>query len=271
MLKVKGTADVIIAKQPPWPDRHRTAGFPGAIHKVCRSGDNSYNQFVHDEIGRHIDVPLASSRVRRDGAPDRSTLAALAANWRMMRDLSGSARCGAGREGGQDMAPAPTRHSAAAGARRLPRFLRGRRHRGRACSDRFCPMRASMCSMASSKARSLRSWRHDLISPVINSTEQAAFWGWQNAGTRAYALQVDTRDEPAGADARTGRCPFPEMAPRSPALVMSHFACADDPDHPLNAQQIRTFQGLTECFPGIEASLANSGGIHLRRGGASIS
>jgi alanine racemase len=44
---------------------------------------------------------------------------------------------------------------------------------------------------------------------------------------------------------------------------MSHFACADEPGHPLNARQIEVFEALKACFPGVEASLANSAGIHL--------
>jgi alanine racemase len=44
---------------------------------------------------------------------------------------------------------------------------------------------------------------------------------------------------------------------------MSHFACADEPGHPLNARQIKVFEALSACFPGVEASLANSAGIHL--------
>jgi len=44
---------------------------------------------------------------------------------------------------------------------------------------------------------------------------------------------------------------------------MSHLACADEPDHPLNATQIELFESLKPAFAGIETSLANSGGIFL--------
>jgi alanine racemase len=46
-----------------------------------------------------------------------------------------------------------------------------------------------------------------------------------------------------------------------PSLVMSHLACADDPGHPMNAQQIVEFRALRSFFPGIPASLANSAGL----------
>jgi alanine racemase len=45
--------------------------------------------------------------------------------------------------------------------------------------------------------------------------------------------------------------------------VMSHLACADEPDHPLNAQQRTEFAALAARFPACKASLANSSGIFL--------
>ena len=47
------------------------------------------------------------------------------------------------------------------------------------------------------------------------------------------------------------------------ALLMSHLACAEIPDHPLNARQIQLFRELHMLYPGIPASLANSSGIFL--------
>jgi alanine racemase len=47
------------------------------------------------------------------------------------------------------------------------------------------------------------------------------------------------------------------------ALVMSHLACADAPDHPLNAKQIEIFRDLRYLFRGTPTSLANSSGIFL--------
>ncbi|MCC2112436.1 MAG: alanine racemase [Hyphomicrobiales bacterium] len=47
------------------------------------------------------------------------------------------------------------------------------------------------------------------------------------------------------------------------SLVMSHLACADDPDHPMNARQLDRFGTVRALFPDIPASLANSAGILL--------
>ena len=45
------------------------------------------------------------------------------------------------------------------------------------------------------------------------------------------------------------------------AGIMSHLACADTPEHPLNAQQIKAFQSLKEQLPAPLYSLFNSAGL----------
>lgn len=47
-------------------------------------------------------------------------------------------------------------------------------------------------------------------------------------------------------------------------LLMSHFACADTPNHPLNLSQIDRFAAVRGLFPALPGSLANSAGIFLR-------
>lgn len=50
-----------------------------------------------------------------------------------------------------------------------------------------------------------------------------------------------------------------------PVRIMSHFACADDFDNPLNQKQIQVFKELTNKFQ-TEFSLCNSAGIfHCRK------
>jgi alanine racemase len=46
-------------------------------------------------------------------------------------------------------------------------------------------------------------------------------------------------------------------------LLMSHLACAETPEHPLNEKQIRLFREIRVQFRGLPASLANSSGIFL--------
>ena len=44
---------------------------------------------------------------------------------------------------------------------------------------------------------------------------------------------------------------------------MSHFACAEQPEHPLNERQIKLFREVRMLYRGIPGSLANSSGIFL--------
>ncbi|TQV80687.1 alanine racemase [Denitrobaculum tricleocarpae] len=46
-------------------------------------------------------------------------------------------------------------------------------------------------------------------------------------------------------------------------VIMSHLACADMPDHPLNQQQLAAFKEIRAAFADTPASFANSSGIFL--------
>jgi len=55
----------------------------------------------------------------------------------------------------------------------------------------------------------------------------------------------------------------PKSDRRGLVLLMSHLACAETPDHPLNAGQMAAFRALRAMFAGIPGSLANSSGVFL--------
>ncbi|OCW57742.1 alanine racemase [Hoeflea olei] len=185
-------------------------------------------------------------------------LDALAANWRQMRDLSGAARCGAAVKadaygtGADRAAPRLAREGcrdffvadAGEGMRLRPLLPDARIH---VLNGVFEGAFADIIA-------------HDLI-PVINSPQQASFWR-DNASGRPYALHVDTGMNRLGLSPAEAVAHAEGSGP-APCLVMSHFACADEPGHPLNDAQIRTFAGVAACFPDVEASLANSAGIHI--------
>ncbi|MFK7902336.1 MAG: alanine racemase [Nitratireductor sp.] len=54
-----------------------------------------------------------------------------------------------------------------------------------------------------------------------------------------------------------------KMQAFKPCMIMSHFACADDPAHRLNKKQIAAFAMATLKFPEATRSLANSAGIFM--------
>ncbi len=77
-----------------------------------------------------------------------------------------------------------------------------------------------------------------------------------------YALHFDTGIHRLGfnwQDAST----IAHMLTTPPAHVMSHLACSDDVNHPMNMQQLQRFHTVITQFPGIPTSLANSAGVLL--------
>lgn len=108
---------------------------------------------------------------------------------------------------------------------------------------------------------------NDLV-PVINSEEQLAVFmaALSEHGDHPCVLHVDTGMNRLGlsVEAAAALANDPARpASFSPVLIMSHLACADDPKHPLNAYQLRRFREATAAFDGVDASLANSGGVFL--------
>lgn len=104
--------------------------------------------------------------------------------------------------------------------------------------------------------------------PVINSSVELAEWdqfvstsGWHGG----VGLHVDTGMNRLGMSIDETAAVAMRMQSENHGLtlLMSHFACADQPRHPLNDQQIRQFREIRTLFRGIPGSLANSSGIFL--------
>ncbi|MDR3419810.1 MAG: alanine racemase [Xanthobacteraceae bacterium] len=104
--------------------------------------------------------------------------------------------------------------------------------------------------------------------PVINSTTELAEWdafvATQNRRVGA-AIHVDTGMNRLGIspDEAAALAPRLQHENHGITLLMSHLACAEIADHPLNASQIRLFRELRMLYQGVPASLANSSGIFL--------
>jgi alanine racemase len=107
------------------------------------------------------------------------------------------------------------------------------------------------------------------LRPVLGSRDDVeAFSAFcRSAGRRLpAAIHVDTGMSRLGLDlAEAALLAEPGAAALDfePALVMSHFACADEPAHPLTARQIDRFAQVRALFHGIAGSLANSAGCTL--------
>ena len=101
------------------------------------------------------------------------------------------------------------------------------------------------------------------LTPVLSSMDQIAMWVTMSGGSPC-AIHVDTGMNRLGLtlEEATKLADNSSMLSRTGATtLMSHFACADDPDHPLNALQIGRFAKVCEQFPELEKSFANSAAI----------
>jgi alanine racemase len=108
------------------------------------------------------------------------------------------------------------------------------------------------------------------LRPVINSVAELAEWdafviasGWRGGA----AVQVDTGMNRLGFTMEEAAALASRIRSQDHGftLLLSHLACAEQPDHPMNERQIRLFRELRTLFPRVPSSLANSSGIFLGR------
>ena len=184
---------------------------------------------------------------------------ALAANWRALSRLSGSARAGA----------AVKANAYGLGARRACRVLLEA-----GCRDFFVAYPAEAAEIADIvppaaisvlhgplDAADAASMRRIGARPVINSLSQAALW--QETGGGLCDIMVDTGINRLGLAG--GELGDPAIASLKIATLMSHLASADE-DSDLNQRQLQAWQAAVAMLPSRDQSLANSAGIML--GGA---
>lgn len=94
------------------------------------------------------------------------------------------------------------------------------------------------------------------LNPVLNNPEQLALWTARNPNPAT--IHVDTGMQRLG-------FPFDvaleALGGIEVGLLVTHLACADMPEHPLNALQVERIGRLRERFPGVRLSIGNSAGI----------
>lgn len=196
-----------------------------------------------------VHIPL---RLRIDGD-------ALVANWRMLARLSGEAACGA----------AIKANGYGLGAREAVERLAAA-----GCRDFFVatwaeaadltpwPEGLTLAVLHGVGPDDLQAARELPARPVLNTVEQAARWREIGDG-RPCDLMVDTGMNRLGVTAEEAASLV--GAGLRATTLLSHLACADEPDHPLNRTQLARFEALRRDVPAERYSLANSAGIFLGR------
>lgn len=97
--------------------------------------------------------------------------------------------------------------------------------------------------------------------PLLNAPEQVTRH-FTDPAPLPFGVQLDTGMNRLGIEPDDWRALSSELIAAGPRLVMSHLACADEPDHPMNAQQLRAFRDMTDGVA-KRRSLAATGGTLL--------
>jgi alanine racemase len=184
-------------------------------------------------------------------------LSALAANWRLVADLVSPARAG--------VAIKANAYGLGQGPAADALWQEG-------CRDFFVATLAEADSLRTSQPQARIHLLNGIfatdvdaclalsVQPILNDLAQIALWRTHGRG-QPCSIMVDTGINRLGlpvdgvsADALEGL---------TIDILMSHLACADDPEHPLNERQRQSFDQLAGCIPAARRSLANSAGVLL--------
>lgn len=102
------------------------------------------------------------------------------------------------------------------------------------------------------------------LGAVLNSPQEVAAFLAAPAGP--CALHIDTGMNRLGLSGREARALAGtpgHLADLDLRLVMSHFASSEDSEALQNRDQLERFDSIAALFPGVRASLSNTGGIFL--------
>lgn len=191
--------------------------------------------------------PAPALRLTIDGS-------ALARNWRTLHARSGAAACGA----------AVKADGYGLGARQVVERLARE-----GCRNFFVstwselenlgplPVGLEVSVLHGVRAEDLPLAASGIARPVLCSLAQVA--RWKAAGGGACDVMIDTGINRLGLR--------PEEIGALDGLqidtLLTHLACAEDPDHPLNARQLAAFTAAAERVPARRLSAANSAGVYL--------
>jgi alanine racemase len=220
---------------------------------------------VHEPDLRPAEPPPAAAEAAEAGGLLTIDLAAIEANWKMLASTTVPVECAAVVKGdgyGCGLEPV-TRALSRAGCRTffVADVAEGRRVRAIAPDATVYVLNGVMPGSAQALA-------NDYLQPVINSTTELAEWDafvainkWRGGA----ALHVDTGMNRLGitVDEAVAIAPRLQSENHGFTLLMSHLACAEIPDHPMNDRQIHLFREVRILYRGLASSLANSSGIFL--------
>ena len=178
------------------------------------------------------------------------------------------------RDQGQRLRHRHRNRGAGAPRRGLPVFFVAHPAEGRARARRAARrVRGSTSSTAWRRRPIPADYAAPNLAPVIGSSAELARWAaFARGPAPPSALHLDTGMN------RLGFASLARAASRRSRhgaagadLLMSHFVSSEEPDNPLNAEQIARFDAARAALPDLPASLANSSGMFLASARSTIS
>ena len=97
--------------------------------------------------------------------------------------------------------------------------------------------------------------------PMLNSIEQMTRH-FEALPGHPFGVQLDSGMNRLGMEPNEWAAVRELVLAQSPSLIMSHLACSDEPEHEMNAAQLRSFREMT-AETGVPLSLAATGGTLL--------
>lgn len=99
------------------------------------------------------------------------------------------------------------------------------------------------------------------LTPMLNSVDQIPRH-FEILPDHPFGVQLDSGMNRLGLEPAEWDSVKSHVLAKHPVLLMSHLACADEPENPLNAQQLACFREMTDGLD-VHRSLAATGGILL--------
>ena len=191
-------------------------------------------------------------------------LTALQSNYRLLARKAGKAACGAAIKGdayGVGVKPV----AKALWAEGCRSFYVARPEEGAALRE-ILPKAAITVLDGLYEGQAVFYRKHQLV-PALTTLSQIRDWAKNGKGAPC-SLHVDTGINRAGLQpsdwlAFTGDDKL--LSTLNIRMLMSHLACGDDDQSPMNRQQLDRFTAIRKSVPHLKASLANSPGIFLGR------
>jgi len=209
---------------------------------------------------------VGSGPASRAGAILEVDLAAIVANWRLLAARAAPAQCAAVvKANAYGLGAAPVASALAAAGCRM--FFVAHLDEGIALRQAIGPAAEIAVLNGPSRGTADEFVAHDLV-PVLNEPGQVAEWSIvANTSAKQEAaaaiLHVDTGMSRLGLTAAEFAALVADPPPIRWRAVMSHLACADEPDHAHNEAQLARFATVRARLQDIPASFAASSGIFL--------